>query len=598
MDPGRAQLSNIPGLGVSSQARELRPLTNEIIERRLCGLCAEYIECPPFMASRCCGDNYHYGCTVVMTREVAQCSVCKKTPVEFARDTDFAEEVKKYDWSLFEPASAAGGYAPIQAFDSESASEQAGSIGAVAGPSGLSGNRNQQAVDVEEVERALAQLGTFVQQGLGAQELVPPKAPHPFHPPLLTAAQTIARPSLKLNIVSMTRTFERLLGQLWMPDELQALAGQSGYSFLRQMMDVGVVPGWQELCAEEDHLCGKQMNIDKSDDARAFFTAMQQHLDQLAPEHQFFVTFACSRQNPVTGCPEPVSPVVRIFRHPTEPRLIFLFTVGEPVPSRALGRLVYGSFASGTQLVKYLQFLMLVSEATQAIFVRPTKKGESDAEGLDKIDVKAFVQQYPPRDFGLGDPSKNNRRILLYAARSLGLQRIRKEDAEKVTLLNNMIEGDLRNSQLTVKNVIDHILGLGYRKKRGVHLLYDMPATQMPGLHGRDLELNRQMINLQNDLADVLIEMYNLRATSKTDYILIELEPEVFTLPEEILVLVLDTDRLYLVNMKNRSVSVQCSSSIDDICDFCQVFMSGCQILKANIISYAPTQTKKSLAES
>lgn len=596
MDPSRAQLSNIPGLGASSLARELQPLTNEIIERRFCGLCAEYIERPPFMASRCCEHNYHYGCTVVMTREVAQCSVCKKTPVEFTRDTDFAEEVKKYDWSLFEPASAAGSCAPIQAFDSEAVSEQAGAIGAVSGPTGLSGTRNQQVVDVEEAERALAQPGIFVQQNLVAQELVPPGAPH-LHPALPTVAQTIVRPSLKLNMVSMTKTFERLLGQLWMPVELQSLAMQRGYSFLRQMMDVGVVPRWQQMCDKEDHLCGKQMNIDKSGGARAFFTAMQQHLDQLAPEHRFFVTFACSRQNPVTGCPEPVSPVVRIFRHPTEPRLIFLFTIGEPVPSRALGRLVYWSFASGTQLVKYLQFLMLVSEATQAIFVHPTKKGESDAEGLDKIDVKAFVQQYPPRDFGLGDPSKNNRRILLYAAQSLGLQRIRKEDAEKVTLLNNMIEGNLRDSQLTVKNVIDHILGLGYRKERGVHLIFDMPATQMPGLPGIDVELNRQMINLQNDLADVLIEMYNQRATSKTDYILVELEPEVSTLREEILVLVLDTDRLYLVNMKNRSVSVQCSSSIDDICDFCQVFMSGCQILKANIISYAPIQTKKSLAE-
>ncbi|WP_257267097.1 hypothetical protein [Endozoicomonas sp. ONNA2] len=581
MNPGHAPLSNTSGVGC--QARELQPLIDEIVERRFCHQCVKYIEHPPFMVSCCCGHTYHNSCSMEMTREVAQCSVCQRTPVEFVRDTDFAEEVKKYDWSLFEPVSAVAGVrTPTQVDDRGAASEYHGSMMAVPEASGLSAIRNQQAVDVAGLERAIAQLGTYGQHKLDPQERVLSGVALP------TVAETTACPSLKLNMVSMTKTFERLLAQLWMPDELFDLASGDGYGFLWEMMALGVVPNWQELC-REGHLCGKQMNISESAGGRAFFAAMQQHLDQLAPEHQFFVTFACSR----TDCPEPISPVVRIFRHPTERLLILLYTIGEQVLNRALGRLVYASFASGTQLVKYLQFLMLASESTEAIFVRPTQQGEPDAEGLDKIDVKTFIHQYPPRDFGLGDPSKNNRRILLYAAQSLGLQRIRKEDARKVALLNNMIQGNLRDSQLTVKQVINRILELGYHKERGVHLVFGLPSAQMPWLPMSEVETGRQMIRLQNELADVLMEMYELRATSKTDYIVMQLEPEVSTLPEAILVLVLDVDRLYLVNMKDRSVSVQCSSNINDICDFCQVFMSGCQTLKANIISYAPTQHQK-----
>ncbi|MBO9494730.1 hypothetical protein J7438_11585 [Thalassotalea sp. G20_0] len=604
MDPGRALLPNTPaqGSGVGSQARELQPLTEEIIDRRFCRFCTEYIERPPFMASRCCGHNYHYGCTVVMTREITPCSTCNIImPVEFVRNVDFGEEVKKYDWSFFEPVLAQGGREPNRASDSGPASEQAGSIAAVSGVSGLSVTENQPVVGAEGGgESAHSQI---YRSPLGPQELTSSEAPYPLLP--TASRQSIVRPSQEIDVVRMTMGFERLLAQIFTPEELLALASASGsdYKFLREMMARGVVPKWQKICQKEGYLCGRQMDIDKPEGAHVFFTAMQQHLDQLEPDHPFFVTFACLRQNPVTGYPEPVSPVVRIFRHqpePTEstkPGLIFLFTFSEQLSSRFLGRLGFGSFASGTQLVKYLQFLMLTNGATQAIFVRPTLDGESDAEGLDSIDVKAFVQQYPPRDFGEGIPSKNDRGILLAAARSLGLQRIRKEDAEKVVLLSNMIEGGLRNSQLTVKHVIARMSELGYCQEQEKILFLRTRVGQMPGLPMSEAELGVQMSRLQHQVVNALTEMYEARATNQTDYILMDFESGLSVDPQKILMLVCDTDRLYLVNMKDRSVSTQCSSSIADICDFCKVFMSGYQVHKAHITSFVPTQTPENPSE-
>lgn len=600
MDPSRTQLSNSPGLGVGSQASALQPLTDEIIQRRLCHLCVEFVERPPFMASRCCGHIYHYGCTVVMTREVTPCSVCNTTPVEFSRDVDFTEEVKRYDWCFFEPVLADGDRVPTRVPDSGAAGGQAGPIATVPGPPSATDHQHVAGAEGGS-ERADSQSGSPLQYPLAPQDLITPGASHPFLP---TASQRDTRPSQEIDLVRMTMGFERLLAQRIMPGKLLALAsGREDNLFLREIMALGVVPKWQKICEKKGYLCGKQMNIDKPDGAHGFFTAMQQHLDQLEPEHPFFVTFACLRQNPVTGCPEPVSPVVRIFRHPTEPTkptepgLIFLFSFGEQLSSRFLGRLGFGSFASGTRLVKYLKFLMLTNGATQAIFVRPTKKGESDAEGLDNIDVKAFVQQYPPRDFGEGVPAKNDRGILLAAAQSLGLQRIRKEDAEKVVLLSNMIDGNLRDSQLTVKRVIAHMFELGHRKKQEKILFLRTTAGQMPGLPMSEIELSGQMTRLQHQVVDALTEMNTVRTANQTDYILIEFKSGVSATPQKILVLVCDTDRFYLVNMKDRSVSTQCSSSIDEICDYLQVFINGYQIFEAHITSFAPTQSSKSRAE-
>ncbi|WBA80534.1 hypothetical protein [Endozoicomonas sp. GU-1] len=177
------------------------------------------------------------------------------------------------------------------------------------------------------------------------------------------------------------------------------------------------------------------------------------------------------------------------------------------------------------------------------------------------------------------------------------MQRIRKEDAEKVVLLSNMIEGGLRNSQLTVKHLIARMSELGYCQKQEKILFLRARVGQMPGLPISEDELRVQMISLQRQVVNALTEMYAVRATNQTDYILMDFESGLSVDPQKILMLVCDTDRLYLVNMKDRSVSTQCSPSIADICDFCKVFMSGYQIYKAHITSFVPTQTRENPSE-
>ncbi|WP_257295549.1 hypothetical protein [Endozoicomonas sp. YOMI1] len=581
MNASRAQSANTPVPGASSQTRELKPPSDAITERRRCQLCAEYIEYPPLMVSRCCGHAYHNECSLA-TRDVLGCSECQATHVKFYQDTHFAEEVKQYDWSLFEsaPEGAVDKRAPVESII-DSTSVETGSLVAIPGPSGLSMTHNQQDIEAERsAGRALSQRGFFNKARLDSQEAVSTRS-----------AQRAIVPSQNLDLNNMTVTFARLCADSSMPEELEDLITQSGYHFLTEMMEVGVVPKWREICGRNGHVCGKQMNIDKPDETNAFFTAMLYHLDQLAPNHPLFVTFVCSRQSEITDLPQQVSPVSQILRHPSGNRVIWLTSVDEPLANHPHGRLIFGVFASGIQLVKYLRFLILTSEPDQVMFVRPTIKGESDAEGLDNINIKEFIQHYPPRDMGVGGQLENDREILLAAAQSLGLQRIPKGGARKVVLLNNLIEDNFRDAQLTKKNVLARLNDLGYYPEQEEIITSSLKPSQMFGLPMSKEELRAENVGLQLRVADVLKEMHEVLAT--TAYIQIQLATRVSALPDEILVLVCDADRLYLVNMKRKSVPVQCSSSIDDIADFCQVFMSGCHIREAHIMLFMPSQTRK-----
>ncbi|USE35436.1 hypothetical protein [Endozoicomonas sp. SCSIO W0465] len=200
------------------------------------------------------------------------------------------------------------------------------------------------------------------------------------------------------------------------------------------MISQGIVPKWQTICNAEGQLPGIQLMIDNPEGADVFFSAMQQRLDRLEPGNPFFLTFVCSRTNPLTGQPEQVSPVMRVFRHPSDGSLILLFTSEVPTNNSSLGRLAFGSFEGGTELTTYLKFLALSSDATQGVFVEPTRRGGTPAKALESIDMRAFIEQYPPRDFSGGEAT-SDRKILLAAAQSLGLQRIRKEEAKNVELL-------------------------------------------------------------------------------------------------------------------------------------------------------------------
>ncbi|MBO9494818.1 hypothetical protein J7438_12100 [Thalassotalea sp. G20_0] len=578
MDASRAQSVNTPVPSTSAQTRELEPPPDAIVRRRSCQLCGQFIESPPFMVSRCCEHMYHNCCSLA-TRDVLGCSGCRATYVNFYQDMQFAEEVKKYDWSLFQSATqvAAGKRASTESVI-DLTSEETGSLVTIPGPSGLSGPHTQQYVDAGRV----SQRDTFKKARLETPEAVSFRADYSVQPAFL--------PSNNLDLYSMTGTFARLFAEPFMLEEMEALAMQSGYHFVTQMMDAGVVPEWQEICDSKGHLCGKQTNIDQPDETNAFFTAMQHHLDQLAPSHRLFVTFVCSFQNKITGLPQQLSPVSQVFRHPSDNRLIWLTTTDEPIAKHPHGRLIFGVFASGTQLVKYLRFLILTSEADQVMFVRSTNEGESDADGLDNINIREFIQRFPPRDMGVGGQSKNYREILLAAAQSLGMQRIQKEDASKVVLLDKLIDGKFRNTQLTVKDLMARLNDLDYFPEHDEIIRSRLKLSQG---FGRE-ETQAENIRLQRQVADCVKKIHGSLAT--TGYIQIQLEPWAFALPNEILVLACDEDQLYLVNMKRKSVSVQCSSSIDDITDFCQVFMSGCRIREAYITLFLPKQAKNASA--
>ncbi|WBA81811.1 hypothetical protein [Endozoicomonas sp. GU-1] len=170
------------------------------------------------------------------------------------------------------------------------------------------------------------------------------------------------------------------------------------------------------------------------------------------------------------------------------------------------------------------------------------------------------------------------------------MQRIQKEDASKVVLLDKLIDGKFRNAQLTVKDLMARLNDLDYFPDHDEIISSGLKLSQM---FGRE-ETQAEKIRLQRRVADCVKKIHGSLAT--TGYIQIQLEPWGLSLPDEILVLACDGDQLYLVNMKRKSVSVQCSSSIDDITDFCQVFMSGCHIREAYIALYLPKQAKNASA--
>ena len=103
MEPTHTPLPGASSPNVNSQTGGTKPLPPDTIAaRRFCGKCAQYIQHPPFIVTRCCGEMYHDIC-VIANRNVIACSTCQQTPVLYARDLAFAEEVKKYDWSIFSP---------------------------------------------------------------------------------------------------------------------------------------------------------------------------------------------------------------------------------------------------------------------------------------------------------------------------------------------------------------------------------------------------------------------------------------------------------------------------------------------------------------
>ena len=444
--------------------------------------------------------------------------------------------------------------------------------------------------DARELTKANRQSGTSkLQQPASGSELASINRQ--------CSSQLLVRPSEVLDIDGMTRSFGRLLAKPQTPGELEGLMTKPGYVFLYHASIQGMVPKWTQICNRVGDIPGKQIEIKNLDDTDAFFTAFEQHLDGLEPEYPFFTSFVCSRHDPVTGQQQEVSPVVRIFRHPTGNSLILLMTSVEPsVENPALGRLIFGSFEDGTHLVKYLKFLILVSEATQAVFVRPTKRGEDDAVGLDKIDVKGFIEKYPPKDMGGGQTAKSGKKILFFVAQSLGLKRIRKEDAKRIALLDDVISGDLRSSDLMADKLVNHLNGLGYRCDREEILTFPVTPAFMFGISMHLEASNVQKVRVQWQVAETLKMLHSSLPVGEKAYIQIQLSPAVPTLPEEILLLACDTDRLYLVNMKNKSISTQSSTSLDDICDYCQVFMGGCGTKEARISTFILAHKKKTRA--
>ncbi|USE35438.1 hypothetical protein [Endozoicomonas sp. SCSIO W0465] len=152
----------------------------------------------------------------------------------------------------------------------------------------------------------------------------------------------------------------------------------------------------------------------------------------------------------------------------------------------------------------------------------------------------------------------------------------------------------MRSSELTSEQVASHLSELGYTLLKTE--IIGFPILKLGVSSYSQLESDVRMIQLQRQVADSLEEMYLGMAAGGQGYIQLQLDPIKENSPEEILLLVCDKDKFYLVNMKNKSISTQCSPSLQDITDYCEVFMAGCRIRKAIITSFVPIQMKKTLA--
>lgn len=637
MEPHRTPSTSTQNSSLSSPSNE-RPLPpDELASRRFCQRCAKYIEHPPFIVSVCCGNSYHDMCILnnLGDREAA-CIDCQKKPVNYFRDTEFAREATKYDWSFFAPEPDEDSYSvSVQDTESQGPGVPAGEMAlpqeqvapalpianikpsdlqvalteaqqglatrqqelpaATIKPSNLKvalaetkqdlAVKQQALHDTEETARMLTELTDMVKSHLS---LDPPSGADSVSP---VTMEPIARPSEHLHIGKMTTAMERVLAEYRLPNHIEHLIGRKGYKFIHEMMIEGAVPKWVTICNAKETLPGKGANITNPAPAGAFFRDLQHHLDELEEDQPFFITFASRRTNEA-GEPELVSPVMRVFRYPGQHSLILLHSTNQPIYDRPLCRLFYSSFENGTDLVKHLKFLMLSSNPDMAAFVRPTKSGQTPAKGLDSLDMKAFIQRYPPCDFG-GAEATSDRKILLAAAQSLGLERIHKDDAKAVKLLDDIIGSDLRRTNLGGGEVDAHLKELGYSKYKTEILT---PPSLMYGLKLPPQEANLELIRLQYQLGLTVQEMQAALPAGEKGYIRIQLGPATPSFPEEILLLACDSDRYYLVNMKNKAVSTQCSSNLRDICDYCKVFMAGCSINEAQITSFISSRLKKTRA--
>ena len=618
----------------------------DVAIRRFCRRCDKYIEYPPYFVSDCCHNTYHGLCSILLAdRDVEPCGDCQTT-MTYSSDGDFAREVEQYDWSLLAPDPhttaryrSDGNVSPVQASDSEGPGELAGGMASlqeqarfaspqvpprtasetmdfasvVAGtlqkfsptvietaygrqeaafgvPLGLSFGQ-QEPTTGQQLGSVLAALDNMVH----AQQMI--GQPSSTSPASATATiQPMIRPSEELHIGEMTRAVELLLAEFVLPTDLLALKDQKGYRFIKEMMEDGVVPKWVTICNTEGTLPGKRVKIDSPEATDVFFNALQQHADQLEPGNPFFVTFVRSRISPLTGQSEQFSPVLRIIRHPTRNMLMVLSTANLPVPAqmRALQRLSFSGYRNGTELAKFLKFLLLSSEASEALFIRPTRGRGTPAEGLESIEMNAFIGQYPPRDFG-GNLPASDKKILLSAAQSLGLERIRKQDAKNIDLLNIITGSDLRSSELNSEGIEAHLQENGYSTFITDTASLEPQVVILMTAEGEE-RTNMEIVSLQQRVAMSIEVMRAAMPPGEKGYILLKLNPQVAGFPEEILLLVCDQDRFYLVNMKNKAVSTQCSSNLQDITDYCQVFMAGARIRHADITSYVPTQLKKTRA--
>lgn len=649
MNPNRPLSSNAqnPDLyELPNQQPDVRPTPPpDVAIRRFCRRCDKYIEYPPYCVSDCCHNTYHGVCSILLAdRDVEPCGDCQ-TAMTYSLDGDFAREVEQYDWSLLAPdPHTTARYRsdvnvpPVQASDIQGPSELAGGMASLlelarfASPQvpprtasetmdfasvvagtlqkfsppdietaygrpeaafGVPGPSfgQQEPTTGQQLGRVLAALDNIVhaQQTIGQPLAVSPAS-------ATVTIQPMIRPSEELHIGEMTRAVERLLAEFVLPNDLLQLKDQKGYRFIKEMMEDGVVPKWVTICNTEGTLPGKRVKIDSPEATDVFFNALQQHADQLEPGNPFFVTFVRSRISPLTGQSEQFSPVLRIIRHPTRNMLMVLSTANLPVPSdmRALQRLSFSGFRNGTELAKFLKFLLLSSEASEALFIRPTRGRGAPAEGLESIEMNPFIGQYPPRDFG-GNLPASARKILLSAAQSLGLERIRKQDAKNIDLLNIITGSDLRSSELNSESIEAHLLENGYSTFITNTASLQPQFVILMTAEGEE-RTNMEMVDLQQRVAMAMEGMRAAMPPGEKGYIQLKLNPLVAGFPEEILLLVCDQDRFYLVNMKNKAVSTQCSSNLQDITDYCQVFMAGCRIRQADITSYIPTQLKKTRA--
>ncbi|USE35434.1 hypothetical protein [Endozoicomonas sp. SCSIO W0465] len=223
---------------------------DDVAIRRFCHRCAKYIEHPPFMVTDCCNSTYHDMCSMTLPdRDLAACPGCKTKPLKFSRDTEFAREVNKYDWSLLEPTP--GGAipgehdlpAPVQISNSRelaviggtmaSPQEQAALalpgtiIEPAAHTAALAEVREGLAIEGQLVaaQQNMEQLATQLGNLLQTQMVL-----HPRHPDTPSDAQPPPRPSERLNVSKITKAFERMLVEIRSPADLEALKGQRGYN--------------------------------------------------------------------------------------------------------------------------------------------------------------------------------------------------------------------------------------------------------------------------------------------------------------------------------------------------------------------------------